>query len=87
MKRTRGSQLKRILQLIFRLSENYFGLTFREMLKEAGASRRTLYRDLDALAETGLRVEVEWAPTLRANRWRLRGLPARFEQMAKRRAV
>ncbi len=81
----RNGRLRRALGLIFYLASRHFGATVAEMIEETGAARRTVYRDLSALKEAGIRFNTERAPSLgRSSRWRLIGLPTGFERLAER---
>lgn len=59
----RNSQLLRILNLLNLLSHNPAGYTMRELLARLRATRRTLYRDIEALASAGIFLEREETPT------------------------
>jgi predicted DNA-binding transcriptional regulator YafY len=66
MGRKRGSrnrQLLRILNLLNLLSHNPTGYTMPELIARLRATRRTLYRDLEALAASGIFLEREEMPT------------------------
>jgi proteasome accessory factor B len=55
--RIRGRQLERTLCLIRALETRRYGMSFRDMMKEFGVSRRTLYRDLAAVERSGIPLE------------------------------
>ena len=50
--------LSRALKVFVALSSTRFGLTFNEILEEVGCSRRTLYRYLNALEDSGIHIVV-----------------------------
>ncbi|HLG42520.1 MAG TPA: WYL domain-containing protein [Planctomycetota bacterium] len=58
-KESRNRQLVRILQLLNLLSNNPAGYTIAELLSRLRAGRRTLYRDIEALAASGIFLERE----------------------------
>lgn len=56
---SRNGQLVRILNLLNLLSHNPTGYTMQELLPRLRATRRTLYRDIEALAASGIFLERE----------------------------
>lgn len=62
-KRARGRQLRRVLRLIRLFEQSRFGRTIPEIGRELGVTRRTVYRDLEAIEDAGYRFEkIEGAP-------------------------
>ncbi|MHC4606499.1 MAG: helix-turn-helix transcriptional regulator, partial [Planctomycetota bacterium] len=55
----RGRQLARILRLIRKFEHARTGFTMKELAKDMKISRRTLYRDLNALEGAGFRLETD----------------------------
>jgi proteasome accessory factor B len=58
----RNRQLKRALDLMMLLSNNPVGYTVAELMERLNASRRTVYRDMDALASAGIYVDRSATP-------------------------
>ncbi len=56
-KRARGRQLCRVLKLIRIFEQSRFGRTIPEICRELGVTRRTVYRDLEAIEDAGYRFE------------------------------
>jgi predicted DNA-binding transcriptional regulator YafY len=55
---SRNSQIVRVLNLLFLLCRyRNAGLGIRKICELLAVSRRTLYRDLDALKEVGIEIE------------------------------
>lgn len=62
---TRNRQLVRLLRMLNLLSNNPLGYTIRELEERLRATRRTIYRDIEALADAGIFLLKEPTPTRR----------------------
>lgn len=69
-RRERGRQLLRILKLIKLFEHSRFGLTVNELRREMGVTRRTLYRDLEAVEDAGHRFIKEGGGGGFSKKWR-----------------
>lgn len=69
-RKERGRQLLRVLKLIKLFEHSRYGMTINELCREMTVTRRTLYRDLEMVADAGYRFVKEGGGGGFSKKWR-----------------